>query len=84
MIYSDAFIKKAFALLNEGRYLVQGDEEMVKRVDRVRMQPLYLHCMRHREASKEDGTWKELKSLMQHYKARAREGLPTEKFIREF
>lgn len=83
-IYSDDFIKKAFALLNEGRYLVQGDEEMVKRVDHVRMQPLYLHCMRHRAEAKEDGTWKELRHLIQLYKARHRESYPWEKFVKDF
>ena len=83
-IYSDAFVKKAFALLNEARYLVQGDEVMIKRVDRVRMQPLYLHCMRHRDEAKQDGTWRELRHLIQLYKARHREGHSWEKFVKEF
>ena len=83
-IYSDAFVKKAFALLNEARYLVQGDEVMIKRVDRVRMQPLYLHCMRHRDEAMQDGTWRELRHLIQLYKARHREGHSWEKFVKEF
>lgn len=83
-IYSDAFIKKAFALLNEARYLVQGDEVMTKRVDRVRMQPLYLHCMRHPDKARQDGTWRELRHLIQLYKARHREGHSWEKFVKEF
>ena len=82
-IYSDAFIEEAFAILREAREAAETDE-MRKRVDRVRMQPLYLHCMRHKAASLQDGTWKELVSLMKLYKAMHREGCKQEDFFRDF
>ena len=82
-IYSDDFIQKAFAILQEAREAEESDE-IRERVDRVRMQPLYLQCMRHKEASKKDGTWKELLGLMKKYNALHREGCPRDQFIREF
>jgi hypothetical protein len=82
-IYSDEFNQKAFDLLDEARSLAE-DEEILKRVDRVRMQPLYLYCMRHRDQAKQDGKWEELKGLMLHYQARARENRTLEEFIESF
>ena len=82
-LYSDEFLTTAFALLAEAQELAE-DEEILARVNRVRMQPLYLHCMRHREASKKDGTWQQLKSLMLKYNARPGEVRPLDKFIQEF
>ena len=82
-IYSDEFTQKAFAILKEAREAAETDE-IRERVDRVRMQPLYLQCMRHKEASKTDGTWQELLGLMKKYKALHREGYPQDKFIHEF
>ncbi len=82
-IYSDDFIQKAFTILEEARNVAESDE-IRERVNRVRMQPLYLQCMRHKEVSKTDGTWQELLGLMKKYKALHREGYPQDKFILEF
>jgi len=82
-IYSDEFTQKAFAILSEAREAAENDE-IRERVDRVRMQPLYLQCMRHKAESYKDGTWDELLRLMKQYKAMHREGCPQEKFIQEF
>ena len=82
-IYSDEFTQKAFAILREAQEAAENDE-IRERVDRVRMQPLYLYCVRHKAESKKDGTWAELLKLMKQYKAMHREGYPQEKFIREF
>ena len=82
-IYSDDFIQKAFAILHAAREAAESDE-IRERVDRVRMQPLYLQCMRHKEASKNDGTWQELLRLMKKYNALHREGYPQDQFIRDF
>ena len=82
-IYSDEFIQKAFAILREALQAAETDE-IRERVDRVRMQPLYLHCARHKAESLQDGTWEELLRLMKQYQAMHREGCPQEKFIREF
>ena len=48
------------------------------------MQPLYLHCMRHKAASLTDGTWSELKELMLKHKAMHREGRNQAEFFRNF
>ena len=72
-IYSDDFIRKAFDILDKAKAAAQT-EWLREQVDRVRMQPLYLHCMRHKAASLQDGTWEELKQLMLKHKAMHREG----------
>ncbi len=82
-IYTDEFIQKAFAILREALQLAESDE-IRERVERVKMQPLYLHCMRHKAESLRDGTWTDLLRLMKQYKAIHREGYPQDKFIREF
>lgn len=82
-IYSDAFIQQAFALLNDALAAAESDE-VRERVDRVRMQPLYLQCMRHKEDSRNDGTWQDLLRLMKLYGALHREGIPQDRFIREY
>ena len=82
-IYNDDFTQKAFAILKEALMAAETDE-IRERVDRVRMQPLYLQCMRNKATSLQDGTWDELVRLMKKYNAMHREGYPQEKFIREF
>lgn len=82
-IYSDEFTQKAFAVLGEALQAAENDE-IRERVDRVRMQPLYLQCMRHKAESYKDGTWDELVRLMKKYGAMHREGHRQEQFIREF
>ena len=82
-IYSDDFTQKAFTILQEALLAAENDE-IRERVDRVRMQPLYLQCMRHKAESYKDGTWADLLRLMKKYNAMHREGQPQDKFIREF
>jgi hypothetical protein len=82
-IYSDEFVEKAFALLDNA-LLTAEDEETRNRVERVRMQPLYLYCKRNREKCKQDGNWDELVRLMRKYNARPEETLPLEDFIKKF
>lgn len=82
-IYSDEFTQKAFAILGEALQVADNDE-IRERVDRVRMQPLYLYCSRHKVEAYKDGSWADLLRLMKLYKAMHREGYPQEKFIREF
>ena len=82
-IYSDEFVEKAFALLDNALQTAE-DEETRNRVERVRMQPLYLYCKRNREKCKQDGNWDELVRLMRKYNARPEETLPLEDFIKKF
>lgn len=77
---NDEFLCKAFALLDEARVLAVNDFE-IQRVERVRMQPLYLYCMRHKEQAKKDGRWDELITLMRKYNARPNEGTTLDAFI---
>ena len=72
-IYSDEFISNAFKILDLAKAAAET-ENFREQVDRVRMQPLYLHCMRHKAESLKDGTWEELKGLMLKYDAMHREG----------
>ena len=82
-IYSDEFVEKSFALLDKA-LLTAEDEETRNRVERVRMQPLYLYCKRNREKCKQDGNWDELVRLMRKYNARPEETVPLEDFIKKF
>lgn len=82
-IYSDEFVEKAFALLDNALQTAE-DEETRNRVERVRMQPLYLYCKRNREKCKQDGNWDELVRLMRKYNARPEETVPLEDFIKKF
>ena len=82
-IYSDEFVEKAFTLLDNALQTAE-DEETRNRVERVRMQPLYLYCKRNREKCKQDGNWEELVRLMRKYNARPEETLPLEDFIKKF
>jgi len=82
-IYSDEFIRQAFDILEQAKAAAESDN-IREQVDRVRMQPLYLHCMRHKAESLKDGTWEELKGLMLKYKAMHREGHRQADFFRQF
>lgn len=82
-IYSDEFISHAFEILDRAKAAAES-ENIKEQVDRVRMQPLYLHCMRHKSESLKDGTWEELKRLMLQYKAMHREGHRQADFFRQF
>lgn len=81
-LYSDEFIQQAFVLLDEAARLAEN-EEVGKRVERARMQPLFLYCMRHKEAARQDGKWDELVKLMRKYKARPRENVTLEEFLKD-
>ena len=67
---NEEFLNKAFAILDKAKEMTESEAES-ERVERVRMQPLYLYCMRHRKKAKKDGKFEELISLMRKYKARA-------------
>ncbi len=82
-LYDDAFVEKAWALLEEGRGKVAGDEEIARRFDRVRLQVLYLKEMRDHARAKEDGTREELLRILGENKGiRIREWQSTEDFLK--
>lgn len=78
-VYNEEFLRQAFIILDEAQNIVE-DEVVGERLERVRMQPLYLYCMRHKEESKRDGKWDELISLMHKYNARPHENQVLEDF----
>lgn len=80
---NDEFLHKAFTILDKAREMAESEVES-ERVERVRMQPLYLYCMRHKEQSKQDGKFKELISLMKKYKARQYGTITAEVFEAQF
>ena len=82
-LYTDDFLQQAFTLLNQAKQLAE-DEEVSGRVERVMMQPLFLYCMRHKDAARQDGKWDELVQLMRKYNSRPREGTSLEEFIKEY
>ena len=78
-VYTDDFLKKAFSILDNAQK--KADSNTIKqRVERVRLQPLYLYCMRNREQSKIDGKWDELLSLMRKYNTRPSSSLSLDQF----
>ena len=79
-IYSDEFIDKADLVLRKARDAAENDE-IRDRVDKVRMQILYLHAERRFHLASKDGSWEELKSLARRYHARWHEGMPLEQSI---
>lgn len=81
-VYTEDFLRKAFYLLDKAQKKVEkADNEIIKqRVERVRLQPLYLFCMRNREQSQREGKWDELLSLMRKYNTRPSSSLSLEQF----
>lgn len=63
-LYTEAFIKKGQKLLNKARRKVAGNAQLAHRVDKVRLQLLYLHAMRHTRKASNDGTLDELLTLI--------------------
>lgn len=79
-LYTDEFIRESFSILEEAQLLADNDE-IRQRVEKVRMQPLYLYCMRNKKQSKQDGRWDELIALMRKYDANPGSGRSLESFV---
>ena len=82
-IYTDDFIDKAWTILEKGKPLVEGDRELARRYDRVRLQILYLKEMRNPEESKTNGVKDEfLRIIADNPGIRINEGQATEDFLK--
>lgn len=79
-MYNDEFLRQAFAILDEAQKMAE-DEIVSQRVERVRLQPLYLYCMRNKEESKQNGKWDELISIMKKYRTRPSDYISLDEFI---
>lgn len=82
-LYTDEFISSSRRLLDDARQLVASDSVLVSRLDRVRLQPMYLHLMRSPEAAKADGTTDEYIRLIRQNGYKANEWEAVETFIRK-
>ena len=82
-LYNDDFTAAARRLLDDARKLVAGDSALVARLDRVRLQPMFLHVMRSPEAAAADGTRDEYLRLIRENRYRPREHRDVEAFIKE-
>ena len=80
-LYTDSFVKKGMKLLNKARRKVANDTQLAHRVDKVRMQLLYLHSMRHTQQASSDGTLSELLTLIRQGNYQPGEGYKVERFV---
>lgn len=83
-LYTDKFVKSGTSLLKDARRLAKGDTTTLARVDRVRLQMLYLRSMRQKRQAMRDGTWQEFKKLAAKYQLRPRETKTLEQFASEY
>lgn len=79
-LYDDGFISKAWEYVQSAKAEVSGDEELMKRVDRVAAQILFLKVTRNIEASRADGSMDELFRIIDSQELRVREWQTTEDF----
>jgi hypothetical protein len=80
-LYTEDFIRQANLSLQQARQAVNGDEEMVRRVDRVCAQMWYLCNARNHAEAKRDGTYQKLIDWLRTYHYRVNEWQTTDAFI---
>ena len=83
-MFNEDFISESVDILADAVKAVEGDEELTRRVDRVKAQILYLKVMRHKEESKKDGSYKELRRIVDEERIRVREFQPNEVVFKDF
>lgn len=81
-LYSDQFTASALQLLNRARTKVAADQQLAARVDRVRLQPLYLHTMRSPKAAAADGSKAEYLRLVRQNGYRVNEWQTIDEFVK--
>lgn len=81
-IFSDEFVQKGEAIFKEALSKAENDE-IRERVEKERMQIVWLKFQRNRPQSLTDGTWDELKKMMLHFTARPMEPRSQEYMIEE-
>ena len=72
-MFNEEFIADSMVILADAVKAVAGDEELTRRADRVKAQILYLKVMRHKEDSKKDGSYEELRRIVDENNIRLRE-----------
>lgn len=82
-LYTDEFVSQSATLLDDALHLADTPE-LADRVQKVRMQILYLKSMRNKQESLSDGTWNELRTLMLRFDAKPSEWRTIDRFIEEF
>ena len=81
-IYSDELVTKGLSILKEGMDLAT-DDDLRERVNKVRLQLLYLKSVRQPAQARNDGTWNEFVNMARKYQARPSELIDIEKFIKD-
>ena len=81
--YNIHFIEDGFRIINNAEKAAE-DEVIKERVERVKMQLLYMKCYLNKEECEKDGTWDKLVLLGKKYKIQLKEGVKFEESIREF
>ena len=81
-LYSDEFVTKGLAILRDGVNLAT-DDDLRERVNKVRMQLLFLKSVRQPAQARSDGTWSEFVNMARKYQARPHELYDIEKFIKD-
>lgn len=79
-LYTEAYLATASGLLEKARQAVFSDAEMTRRVDRVRIQILYLKNARDHAAALADGTCAELLRILHDQQIRPGEWISLESF----
>jgi len=82
-LYSDAFVSQGRKLLDAAVKECGEDAVLRGRVDRLRLQVLYLHYQRNKAIAIADGTAKELFRILKQQKVFVREGKSADQFIHE-
>ncbi len=80
-LYDEEFIKASRQLLDEARRQVANSPTLLARIDRVRLQPMYLHLMRNPEQATADGTRAEYLQLIKKNNYRTNEWETIDTFI---
>lgn len=82
-LFTDRFVGESLRLLNAARKLVEGDATLTKRIDNVRLQPLYLYLMRQPKEAAADGSAKEYLDMIERERYRVDEWNSLDKFIND-
>ena len=79
--FTDEFVTKASKILDEAKQLADN-QDLIDKVDKVRLQILYLKSELYHKASAADGTWDEFCALARKFHCAQAEGRNIEDYIK--
>ena len=80
-LYDDEFVRASRQLLDEARRQVANSPTLLARIDRVRLQPMYLHLMRAPQQAAADGTKAEYLQMIKKNNYKVNEWQTIDTFI---